>query len=145
MGVYRTEETVIQKLAELRYGFNELKDKQFIGSNQIVMYPYENEGTWDITVQAKYPGQAVGTPGWNLIVITATAVGSDNLVADMVPTFSIAMPIGDGWVEIPQPANLGYRKQWFVPVFATLDSYISVKAQVIANTPVTISVEEYSE
>lgn len=142
MGIYRDSDNVIQKLAELKRCFEEVKTRQFIGSNQIVMYPYETNNTWDITLVAKYPGQAVGSPGFNLAIITARALESDNLVADIVPTFSIAMPLGGGWINIPQPAELGDQMQWYVPIFATLGSSVSIKIQVISNTPVEIIADE---
>lgn len=143
MTVYRESENVISKLAELRRQYNEIKNRQFIGSNQIVMYPYESGNTWDITLSAKGGGQTPESPGWNVAVITATSIESDNLVADIVPTFSIAMPIGGGWIDIPLPANESTRKKWFVPIFATRDTDVSIKIQVIANTPVSITAEEW--
>ena len=138
MGIYRNTDDVIRRLVELKREFEEIKTRQFIGSNQIVMYPYETSSTWDITLTANRAGQSIGS-GWNVALITATAIDSSNLVADLVAQFSIAMPTGGDWVNVPQPANVSNRMQWYVPVFGTLGQSISVKARVIANTPVTIT------
>lgn len=142
MGIYRNTDDVIRRLVELKREYEEIKTRQFIGSNQIVMYPYETSNTWDITLQAKYPGQAVGSPGWNVALITATSVDSSNLVADFVPTFSINMPLGGGWINVPQPANVSNRMQWYVPIFNTFNQNVSIKAQIVSNTPVIITAEE---
>lgn len=142
MTVYRNTDDAISRLAELKRQYDELKNRQFIGSNQIVMYPQESGNTWDITLVAKNGGQTPTSPGWNVAIITATSIESDNLVADMVPSFSISMPLGGGWIDIPLPANETTKKQWFVPIFADMGASVSIKAQVIANTPVNITAEE---
>lgn len=144
MGVQRESTDAVSQLVSMRRQVEELKTRQPIGSNQIVMYPQESSSTWDVTLQAKYAGQYSGSPGWNVAIVTAEAVDSDNLVADMVPTFSISMPLGGGWINIPQPASESGRMQWFVPIFATYNSWVSIKVQVVANTPVTITAEEFT-
>ena len=141
MGIYRNSDNIIRRLIELKTELDEIKTRQFIGSNQIVMYPYETSSTWDITLTANRAGQVAGS-GWNVALITATAIDSSNLVADLVAQFSITMPIGGDWVNVPQPANVSNRMQWYVPVFGSLGQSISVKTQVIANTPVTITATE---
>ena len=143
MGIYRNTDDVIRRLVELKREFEEIKTRQFIGSNQIVMYPYESGNTWDITLTANKPGQVPGY-GWNVAIITATATDSSNLVADLVVDFSMTMHINAGWVNVPQPASVSNRLQWYVPVFGdpVNGNVISLKAQVIANTPVTITATE---
>ena len=52
------------------------------------------------------------------------------------------MSIGGGWLEIPLPADESKKKQWYVPIFAPQMEYVKIKAQIIANDDVTITVEE---
>lgn len=140
MGIRRDDSDVVRRLVELRRSIEEMNTAQPIGSNQVVMYPYENPETWDITLNTNLSGGAPGSPGWNVAMVTATALESDDLVADLAVVFSIVMPMGGDWIAVPQPASQGRRAQWWVPVFNTLGSSVSIKAQVIANTPVSITV-----
>lgn len=142
MAVLRRTGSIALDVSNLMAALDEIKNKQFIGSNQIVMYPYENSSTWDVTLQTNRSGQTPTSPGWNVAIVTAQTVGGESLVADIFVSFSINMPMGGSWVQIPQPANRHDRMQWYVPVFNTRDAYVSLKAQIIANTPVTITAEE---
>lgn len=139
--IQRTADNIIQRIVELRRDIEELKTRQPIGSNQVVMFSQDSGKEWDITLPTNNAGQFPDSPGWNVAVITAEAVEGSNLVADLIPKYSVNMPIGGDFVEIPQPAAVSNRMQWYVPVFNTVGSSVSIKAQVVANIPVTITAE----
>ena len=105
------------------------------------MFSQDSGKEWDITLPTNNAGQFPDSPGWNVAVITAEAAKGSNLVADLIPKYSVNMPIGGDFVEIPQPATVSNRMQWYVPVFNTFGSSVSIKAQVVANIPVIITAE----
>lgn len=142
MAVSRLNKGIVSEVADMRREMVERKNRQPIGSSQIVMKVSETNRPWDITLAAVNSGQYPGAPGWNVAIVTAEAVNSNNLIADLAVDYSIAMPIESDIIDIPLPTHESRKKEWFIPIFAPQGSSVSLKAQVIANDDVIITARQ---
>lgn len=142
MTIKRVNSGIVGEVSDLRRGIVDRKSRQPIGSNQIAMKLSETNYPWDITLVASNPGQYPGAPGWNVAIVTAEAVNSNNLIADLAVDYSIAMPIESDIIDIPLPTHESRKKEWFIPIFAPQGSSVSLKAQVIANDDVIITARQ---
>ena len=59
--IYRNDNNLIDRVRTLLRERDELKSRQFIGSNQIMTYPQTSGKLWDISVTCDKSGQIPGS------------------------------------------------------------------------------------
>lgn len=156
------EDNIIKDVKDLIIVRNELKNTQFIGSNQMVMRTFELSGIYDWGGELTRPSQTPYQKGRGILV-TAIAQNQDNLVADcvmMVSKNSSMSPLYTKTQEItdiysgtagvlyayidPLPFDIYQpkKKQWQIFLVGDNGQYAYVKVQVIANDDITLTVEQ---
>jgi hypothetical protein len=143
--IYRDDNSLIERIHILQRERNELKSRQFIGSNQIMTYPQTSGKPWDISITCDKNGQIPGSK-WGAVIFYVQSEGID-LVADMVVEIDRAMELDSAPFSFPlDPTRYGADfMAWFVPVFGNQATgyTFNIRATVIANAPVTIRAERY--
>lgn len=147
MSVYRGTEDLPKMVSEIRKDLEEIKTRQFIGSNQMVMRNNQTGNTWDITVTTNGRGQTVDPPYWAAFTIDAVSSDAD-LVADLFVKQNYTYVDAQGYdyqtsiMPVPLPVTEGKRMKWIVVVLGdSLTRQVSAKISVIANTNVSITVQ----
>lgn len=143
--IYRNDNSLIERLRILLRERDELKSRQFIGSNQIMTYPQTSGNNWDIAITCDKSGQVPGSK-WGAAIFYVQSEGID-LVADIAIEIDRAMELETYPFSFPlDPTRYGADfMAWFVPVFgnATTGYTFNIRATVTANAPVTIRAERY--
>lgn len=143
--IYRNDNSLIERLRILLRERDELKSRQFIGSNQIMTYPQMSGNPWDISITCDKSGQTPGSK-WGAAIFYVQSEGID-LVADIAietdrateDIYPFSFPL--------DPTRYGADfMAWFVPIFGNpATGYtFNIRATVTANAPVTIWAERYS-
>lgn len=157
------EDNIIQQLIELQIGFAELKNKQFTGTNQMVMRTFQTPNTYDWGGTLTYPSQTPYQKG-RQITVTATAQNQDNLVADivieasknasMIPLYTDADYERDVWngnTASQLDVSIGSvylstaqsrMKRWDIFIIGANNQPVYIKTQIIANDVITLQVEQ---
>lgn len=156
----RPENDIVKDIARLMISSNELKTRQPIGSNQIVFQTVELAGTYDWGGELTLPSQTPAQKGRG-VLITATAVNQENLIADVVvvmsknasmsPEYTQKMYLYDAFGggsnplslqvnNVPLPVTQSNKKQWQIFMIGNNGQYAYIKAQIIANDDVIITV-----
>lgn len=155
----RQEPDIIISLADIRRQLEELKTRQFIGSNQIVLNTFMLSGTYD------WGGQLTATTGYDLqkargLLVTVTAQKQDNLIADLIVEISKSSSMSPLWTKkddlnasfagtgtlslsywpIPLSTTDSKMKKWQIFLLGDTNIYAYVKFQAVANDDVTITV-----
>lgn len=137
------KDDIISQIADLQREMRDEKNRQFIGSNQMIMKLSEiSSDTWDFSVRPHRTGQASDQSGWNVVLITAVAKNSSNLVADLAMRTSTTHALTRA-IDVPLPSAQSNMKKWFVPVFGRKTLPVFFKIQIIANDECLVSWEEY--
>lgn len=148
MGVYRGVEDLPQMISNIRKEIEEMKTRQFIGSNQLVMRNYKTANTWDLTVTTSNTGQTPDPPYWNTVTIDAEATADIDLVADIYVKLSYVYTDyfrldQSPALMIPLPVTEKRRMKWVQIVFGdTTSRQVSIKPTIISNADVTIQVRQ---
>lgn len=156
----RPETNLITDVSKLLTSSSELKGRQFIGSNQIVFGTYETVDVYDWGGELTYPSQTPSQKGRG-VLITATGREGSNLIADISVFMSKAPAMTDEYTYadyfydafgggsnplslqisgVALPTTQSHKKQWQLFMIGNNGQYAYVKAQIIANDDVTISV-----
>lgn len=137
------KDSLIAQIADIQREIHDEKNRQFIGSNQIIMkLSNVSTNTWDFSVLPYRSEQSFSDAGWNVVLITARAKNSNNLVADLAIRTNTRDALTRA-IDVPLPPSQSNTKKWFVPVFGKRTQSIFFKLQVIANDDCDISWEEY--
>lgn len=137
------KDSLITQIADIQREMHDEKTRQFVGSNQIVMKLSEmSSSTWDFSIYPHRAEQSFSEAGWNVVLVTAKAKNSNNLVADLAIRTSTKDAL-TRIIDIPLPPAQSNTKKWFVPVFGKRVVPILFKLQIIANDECDVSWEEY--
>lgn len=157
----RNEPSIISDIAEIQTYLREAKERQFVGSNQMVMNTYQSTDPYDWGGELTAPSQTPSQKGRGLL-ITVTGQNQDNLVADLVvetsknpsmsPLYTRKMEIEDIYSGSPSlstyistvPLSISETrmKKWRIFLLGNNGQYGYVKVQVVANDDVTLLVEQ---
>lgn len=155
----RNEPSIIADIAEIQTYLREAKERQFVGSNQMVMNIYQSTDPYDWGGELTAPSQTPSQKGRGLLV-TVTGQNQDNLVADLIvevsknssmtPLYTRKMEIEDIYagnpslstsiVAVPLSIAETRMKKWRIFMIGNNGQYAYVKIQAVANDDVTLSV-----
>lgn len=155
----RNEPNIVADIAEIQSYLREAKERQFVGSNQMVLNTYQTASTYDWGGELTAPSQTPYQKG-RALLITVTGQNQDNLVADIVvevsknasmsPLYTRKMEIQDIYAgaaslstsisTIPLSISETRMKKWMVFLLGNNGQYAYTKFQVVANDDITMSV-----
>lgn len=156
----RPETSIVNDISRLLISSGELKQRQPIGSNQIVFGTYKTNDIYDIGGELSHT-----SPSAILFLVTATATNQQNLIADIAisisksPTMQPEYTLTDNLIDrlasnpgtiyigiysIPLSVENSNKKQWRVILYTNtyVGAYVYAKVQIIANDDVTLEITE---
>lgn len=133
----------VREIADISRELDNLKTRQFIGSNQIKMrLSTASNSTWDMSIVPNNPGQTSGGDGWKVVIVTARSINDSNLVGRLAIRSSLTSAVNDV-ITIPLPPSQNNMMKWFVPIVCPTSQTVQLKFQIVANDECSISFEEW--
>jgi len=150
----RSNNDIIKMLRKVLIDIDELKTSQPVGTNQIVVKPYDTGAAYDAQYTITAPFQSVGS-SFKLLKITVTpdALTDNNiLLSEVIPELKYTNGVrisnwggpsstGYGISPITDPNDLG-KNTYLLFIVAPTGTIMRLKTYIVANAKVTFTVQD---
>lgn len=149
----RNQNDLIKQLRDTLVAIDELKTSQPVGTNQIVVKPFDSGLAFDWQGNITAPYQSVGS-SFKLMRITVNrteVVGNSILLSEVIP--ELRNSVGSRISNWGSPSSTGYgispinsddvtKNTYLLFIVAPTNTYMRLKVYTIANAKVTFTVED---